>query len=167
MKAREEGGRPLQHPCLGLGAEHPRQQPVVSESALEVAELGSRSISGNLTETIRDRLVRVTVRVTETQIGAASSGPDSNKWAKLSVRVAPAGRTRPCTEFAGCGRNGDRGPSPRRSREWLKVALVECQRCHQVEQRCSPIQRHCAGCAAELKRQRSQRAMARRRSGRD
>jgi hypothetical protein len=54
-------------------------------------------------------------------------------------------------------------PLPSRSREWLKVALVECQRCHQVEQRRSPIQRHCAGCTAELRRQRSQRAMARRR----
>lgn len=58
-------------------------------------------------------------------------------------------------------------PHPRRSREWLKVALIECERCHQIEQRRSPGQRYCADCTAELRRQRSQRAMARRRSDRD
>jgi hypothetical protein len=53
---------------------------------------------------------------------------------------------------------------PKRSRAWLSVALMECDRCHQVEQRRSPIQRHCADCTAELGRQHSQRAIARRRS---
>jgi hypothetical protein len=57
-------------------------------------------------------------------------------------------------------------PQPPRSRAWLNVALIECDRCHQVEQRRSPIQRHCAACTADLRRQRSKRAMARRRSER-
>jgi hypothetical protein len=30
-------------------------------------------------------------------------------------------------------------PLPTRSREWLKVALLECQRCHQVVERQSPV----------------------------
>jgi hypothetical protein len=39
-------------------------------------------------------------------------------------------------------------PFPRRSREWLCVALLECQRCHQVAERRSPVQRHCSDCRA-------------------
>jgi len=35
-------------------------------------------------------------------------------------------------------------PRPVRSREWMKVALLERARCHRVIERTSPIQRHCA-----------------------
>lgn len=52
-------------------------------------------------------------------------------------------------------------PRPTRSREWLRVALLECDRCHQVVDRLSPVQRHCTSCTAELSRIRSRRAMAR------
>ena len=52
-------------------------------------------------------------------------------------------------------------PLPRRSREWLDLALVDCQRCHQVVQRQSPIQRYCPECRAALKRARSSEAVAR------
>lgn len=55
-------------------------------------------------------------------------------------------------------------PHPVRSREWLKVALVECARCHQVVERTSPIQRHCTECRRALKRSLSIEAMRRRRS---
>jgi len=56
---------------------------------------------------------------------------------------------------------------PARSREWLNVALLECQLCHQVVERRSPVQRHCAGCTAELRRMRSRRAMRRSRKSTD
>jgi hypothetical protein len=52
-------------------------------------------------------------------------------------------------------------PRPIRSREWLKVALLECERCHQIVERTSPIQRHCAGCRKALKAARSTAAMRR------
>lgn len=54
----------VEHPGLGLSAEHARKQPIVGELALEVAELGSGSIAGYLTEPVRDRLAqRAGVRV--------------------------------------------------------------------------------------------------------
>jgi hypothetical protein len=39
-------------------------------------------------------------------------------------------------------------PLPRaaRSREWLAVALTECQRCHHVVERRASVQRHCHDC---------------------
>lgn len=46
-------------------------------------------------------------------------------------------------------------PRPTRSRDWVKLALVEYDRCHQIEQRRSPNQRHSADYSAELRRQRS------------
>jgi hypothetical protein len=56
-------------------------------------------------------------------------------------------------------------PLPRtaRSREWMRVALVECARCHQVIERRSPIQRHCADCATALGRKRSRECVRKRR----
>jgi hypothetical protein len=54
-------------------------------------------------------------------------------------------------------------PLPRRSRDWLSVALLECSMCHQVVERTSPIQRHCPSCRASLKRRFSRESMARRR----
>jgi hypothetical protein len=54
-------------------------------------------------------------------------------------------------------------PRPTRSREWMKVALVECARCRQVVERTSPIQRHCPDCAASLGRERSRECVRRRR----
>jgi hypothetical protein len=54
-------------------------------------------------------------------------------------------------------------PHPVRSREWLKLALLECQRCHQFVERRSPIQRHCPDCTRMLRNERSRRAVARRR----
>jgi hypothetical protein len=56
---------------------------------------------------------------------------------------------------------------PKRSREWLAVAIVECERCHQVVERTSPIQRHCGDCRLALKRERSTDAVRRRRAGID
>ena len=52
-------------------------------------------------------------------------------------------------------------PHPGRSREWLKVALLECARCHQVVERRSPVQRYCADCHAIIKQERSRWGMAR------
>jgi hypothetical protein len=52
-------------------------------------------------------------------------------------------------------------PHPSRSREWLTVALVECQCCHQVVERRSPVQRHCTDCRRALKQLRSRQAVAR------
>ena len=57
-------------------------------------------------------------------------------------------------------------PHPSRSREWLKVALLECRRCHQVVERSSPVQRHCPDCRAGLKRARSRAAVTRARAAR-
>ncbi len=57
-------------------------------------------------------------------------------------------------------------PRPTRSREWLKVALLECRRCHQVVERSSPVQRHCPDCRAGLKRARSRNAVTRARAAR-
>jgi hypothetical protein len=57
-------------------------------------------------------------------------------------------------------------PRPARSRKWLKVALLECSRCHQVVEPRSPGQRYCGECSAFLGRDRSQRGMARRRGRR-
>jgi len=54
-------------------------------------------------------------------------------------------------------------PRPVRSREWMKVALVECALCHHVVERASPVQRHCADCAGDLGREHSREAMRRRR----
>jgi hypothetical protein len=56
-------------------------------------------------------------------------------------------------------------PHPKRSREWLAAAIVECERCHQVVERTSPIQRHCRDCRLVLKRERSADAVKRRRAG--
>jgi hypothetical protein len=55
-------------------------------------------------------------------------------------------------------------PHPARPRDWLKVALVECVRCHQVVNRTSPIQRHCQACGKAINRKLSRHAMARRRA---
>ena len=55
---------------------------------------------------------------------------------------------------------------PSCSRAWLKVTPLECQDCRQVVERRSPVQRYCADCTADLRRKRSQGAMARRRSDR-
>jgi hypothetical protein len=52
----QEGGRALEHPSLGSGAEHPRQQPVVCELALEVGELDARPAAGKRAKAIGDRL---------------------------------------------------------------------------------------------------------------
>lgn len=54
-------------------------------------------------------------------------------------------------------------PHPERSREWMKVAILECARCLQVVERTSPIQRHCRECRTAIKRTRSREALARRR----
>jgi hypothetical protein len=54
-------------------------------------------------------------------------------------------------------------PHPVRSREWLKLAHLECQRCHRFVERRSPIQRHCPDCTRMLSNERSRRAVARRR----
>jgi len=56
-------------------------------------------------------------------------------------------------------------PRPARSREWLNVDIIECQRCHQVVERRAPVQRHCPDCRKTLKRLRSQVAVARSRGG--
>jgi hypothetical protein len=56
-------------------------------------------------------------------------------------------------------------PRPTRSREWLKVALLECGHCHQVVERHSPVQRYCSECAETLARVRSRSAMTHRRRG--
>jgi hypothetical protein len=56
-------------------------------------------------------------------------------------------------------------PRDARSRELLKVAVVECRICHQITERRSPVQRYSLDCSDELRRMRSQRAMERRRSG--
>ena len=52
-------------------------------------------------------------------------------------------------------------PRPTRSRAWLDLALLECQQCHQVVERRSPVQRHCPDCRAVLKRDRSRTAASR------
>jgi hypothetical protein len=38
-------------------------------------------------------------------------------------------------------------PRPSRSREWLRIALLECARCHQVVEPPSPVQRYCGECS--------------------
>jgi len=50
-----------------------------------------------------------------------------------------------------------------RSREWLRVALLECRRCLQVVERTSPAQRYCVDCAVDLGRERSRHSVRRRR----
>jgi hypothetical protein len=50
---------------------------------------------------------------------------------------------------------------PGRSREWLTVALLECERCHQIVERASPIQRHCRDCRRTIKGARSREAVRR------
>ena len=55
-------------------------------------------------------------------------------------------------------------PRPGRSREWLRVALVECAICHQVVERTSPIQRHCRECRRAIKAARSREAVRRSRA---
>jgi Zn finger protein HypA/HybF involved in hydrogenase expression len=45
----------------------------------------------------------------------------------------------------------------------MKVALVDCRKCHQVTAPRLPVQRYCPACSQEMKRMRSQQAMARRR----
>jgi hypothetical protein len=52
-------------------------------------------------------------------------------------------------------------PRSQRSHEWLRVALVECRRCHQVVERTSPIQRHCVDCRRVIKRAKSREAVRR------
>jgi len=44
-------------------------------------------------------------------------------------------------------------PSLTRSREWLTVPMVECDRCHQLVERTSPRQRHCRDCRDVIKRE--------------
>jgi hypothetical protein len=50
------------------------------------------------------------------------------------------------------------------SREWLKVALVECAMCHQVVERTSPIQRNCTDCRRAIRGARSREAVRRSRA---
>jgi hypothetical protein len=52
-------------------------------------------------------------------------------------------------------------PDSPRSREWLRVALVECRRCHQIVERTSRIQRHCVECRRAIKGARSREAVRR------
>ena len=40
-------------------------------------------------------------------------------------------------------------PHSSRSREWLRVALIECARCQQVVERRSPVRQHCPDCAGK------------------
>ena len=88
------------------------------------------------------------------------------RMAGFPIRLAPAGWSRPCTESAGDRGERDPLPHPRRSREWLEAALVECAQCHQVVERRSPVQRHCRECRASLKGSKSRADAARaRRSG--
>jgi hypothetical protein len=58
-------------------------------------------------------------------------------------------------------------PPPRRSRDWLKVALFEWAMCHQTVPRTSPAQRQCPACQHAAKRARSREAMREARAGRD
>jgi hypothetical protein len=51
----EEGGRALEHPRLGFGAEDPSKQPVVGELALQIDELGML-LAGTLAKVIPDSL---------------------------------------------------------------------------------------------------------------
>ena len=51
----EEGGGALEHPRLGFGAEHPGEQPVVGELALEVGKLGLL-LAGTLAKAIGYRV---------------------------------------------------------------------------------------------------------------
>jgi hypothetical protein len=58
-------------------------------------------------------------------------------------------------------------PRPTSCSEWLSVALLECPLCHEVVERRSPGQRHCAACAACLGRMRSRLDMRRVRGSKD
>lgn len=49
------------------------------------------------------------------------------------------------------------------SREWLAKAHVECDRCHGIAERTSPIQRRCLECRRITKQARSRESMRRRR----
>lgn len=114
---------------------------------------------------VRDLLDRVTVDGREEHAVAiwrttADDGVNRSDSVRSWLRRAGAGRVLNCR---GTIASEISLPRPTRSREWLKVALVECDRCHQVVERRSPIQQHCTDFTADLRRQRSQRSMARRR----
>jgi len=52
-------------------------------------------------------------------------------------------------------------PHPERSRQWLRVALIECARCHQAAERRSPAQRWCPGCSEAYEKERARLGMRR------
>jgi Recombinase zinc beta ribbon domain len=55
-------------------------------------------------------------------------------------------------------------PRSERSRDWLASAIVQCDRCHRLAERTSPVQRRCPECRTVVKRTRSREAMRRRRA---
>jgi hypothetical protein len=116
---------------------------------------------------VHDLFERVTVDGREEHAVAIWKEPADegvNRSASVSswLRRAGAGRV---LNSRGTTESAISIPHPKRSRGWLAAAIVECERCHQVVERASPIQRHCLDCRLALKRERSTDAVRRRRAG--
>jgi hypothetical protein len=112
---------------------------------------------------VRDLPDRVTVDGREEHavaIWRTASDDGANRSDSVSSWLRRAGVGRVLNRL-GTVENAISLPRPERSRGWLKLSLVECDQCHQIIERRSPIQRHCRECRQRLKGDRSREAMRR------
>jgi hypothetical protein len=138
---------------------------VIQQTMDEMTGLIENSALDTLVAWVRDLLDRVTVDGREEHAvtiwrTATDDGVNRSDSVSSWLRRAGAGHL---LRFRGETASEFPLPRPVRSREWMKVALVECARCHQVTERTSPVQRHCADCATALGRERSRESVRRRR----
>ncbi len=92
---------------------------------------------------------------------ASDDGVNRSDSARSWLRRAGAGRV---LNSRGTTSSAISIPHPRAHANGSPPAIVECERCHQVVERTSPIQRHCLDCRLALKRMRSAAAVKRRRA---
>ncbi len=141
---------------------------MVDETVAQFQGILERAPLDTRVATVRDLFERVDVDSRELKAVAIwnmTTGAGVNRSDAVSGWLRRAGAGRVLNRLGTVG-SDIAVPLPRRSREWLKVALLECARCHQVVQRTSPVQRLCPDCRAALKRDRSRGALVRMRAAR-
>ena len=139
----------------------------VTERSLTVAGFHRLRSGVMIAADLLDRAVggpdlTATLTVTDPADGVARRCPDAPKVGRSDrergSRRAGAG---PVLNRLGTAKSEIAIPSPA-DRRMAEDALVECDRCHQIAARVSPIQGHCPICRTAPGRQRSRESMARR-----